>query len=273
MDVEKVYNFERVIHAVALECIGGLGNNPGQVCYVQIHGQAFLWHQIRCIMEVLFMIGNGLEEPSVITKLLDVVKFPGKPNYPLAPEKPLVLNDCGYPNLQFGYSVQNIWNVTCQLEHEWGELILAAARIRNGIDGFRKLSVLRDDLLHFASGRIVERKRKLSKAGMDISDEPDESSLTEALSKMDPLISWEEALNCLSTKCKWIPNLDGLCSSIHIPLLRRSFGTTYEQKVAALQKSEKRKAKYEENVIKKRKSAEEDAAFYLHKAQQGGTGM
>jgi hypothetical protein len=43
--------------------------------------------------------------------------------------------------------------------------------------------------------------------------------------------------------------------------------------VEALQKSDKRRQKFEENVIKKRKTAEEDAAFHKHKIKQGGAGM
>ncbi len=30
-----------------------------------ITGNAFLYHQIRCIAGVLFLIGNGLEQPQV----------------------------------------------------------------------------------------------------------------------------------------------------------------------------------------------------------------
>lgn len=41
-----------------------------------ITGQAFLWHQIRCIMGVLFLIGEDKEKPEVILELLDVVKNP-----------------------------------------------------------------------------------------------------------------------------------------------------------------------------------------------------
>jgi tRNA pseudouridine38/39 synthase len=30
-----------------------------------IKGSAFLWHQVRCMVSVLFLIGQGLESPSV----------------------------------------------------------------------------------------------------------------------------------------------------------------------------------------------------------------
>jgi tRNA pseudouridine38/39 synthase len=44
-----------------------------------IHGSSFLWHQVRCMVAVLFLIGSGLEEPSVIDELLNVQKNPRKP--------------------------------------------------------------------------------------------------------------------------------------------------------------------------------------------------
>jgi hypothetical protein len=48
---------------------------------------------------------------------------------------------------------------------------------------------------------------------------------------------------------------------------------TYKEKVEALQKLDKPRQKFEENVIKKRKTAKEDAAFHKHKIKQGGAGM
>ena len=35
------------------------------LCEVTISGKAFLWHQIRCIMAVLLLIGQGKESPQV----------------------------------------------------------------------------------------------------------------------------------------------------------------------------------------------------------------
>ena len=33
-------------------------------------GKAYLWHQIRCIVSILFLVGEGREEPEVISELL-----------------------------------------------------------------------------------------------------------------------------------------------------------------------------------------------------------
>lgn len=37
-----------------------------------ITAKAFLWHQIRCIMAILFLVGEGKEDPIIVQQLLDV---------------------------------------------------------------------------------------------------------------------------------------------------------------------------------------------------------
>lgn len=45
---------------------GGGGSSGGyQMLCLEIVGQAFLWHQVRCIVAVLLLVGQGLEEPEV----------------------------------------------------------------------------------------------------------------------------------------------------------------------------------------------------------------
>ena len=70
-----------------------------KVYYFHVRGSAFLWHQIRHMVAILFSVGQGLEPPSVVNDLLDVEKLPGKPNYTMADEVPLVLWDCVFPDL------------------------------------------------------------------------------------------------------------------------------------------------------------------------------
>lgn len=43
---------------------------------LNIKGRSFIWHQIRCIVAVLFLVGKGLEDPTVVSQLLDVNKHP-----------------------------------------------------------------------------------------------------------------------------------------------------------------------------------------------------
>lgn len=77
------------------------GKHP-KVYYFHVRGSAFLWHQIRHMVAVLFLVGQGLEKPAIISELLDVEKHPRRPNYILADEVPLVLWDCIFPGPNYG---------------------------------------------------------------------------------------------------------------------------------------------------------------------------
>ncbi|KZP30026.1 pseudouridine synthase [Athelia psychrophila] len=78
-------------------------------------GSAFLYHQVRHIMAILFLVGTGLEHPSVVSSLLNVhpdnlpspllvragdpplTVVDTKPEYVMADGLPLMLWDCTYP--------------------------------------------------------------------------------------------------------------------------------------------------------------------------------
>lgn len=68
-----------------------------KIYYLHVRGTAFLWHQIRCMVAVIFLVGQGLEPPSIVDRLLDPALEPRRPNYQLADEYPLVLWDCLFP--------------------------------------------------------------------------------------------------------------------------------------------------------------------------------
>jgi tRNA pseudouridine38/39 synthase len=72
---------------------------PGQskLYYFKIFGSAFLWHQVRNLVAILFLVGQGLERPSIVSDLLDVSKYPSRPHYNMADDAPLVLWDCKFP--------------------------------------------------------------------------------------------------------------------------------------------------------------------------------
>ncbi|KAJ7623529.1 pseudouridine synthase [Roridomyces roridus] len=68
-------------------------------------GSAFLYHQVRHIMAILFLVGTGLEPPSIVTSLLNVEAGIGdpalpvvdtKPEYQMADALPLMLYECHY---------------------------------------------------------------------------------------------------------------------------------------------------------------------------------
>lgn len=76
-----------------------------------LKGSAFLWHQVRCMMAVLFAVGQKLEAPSIIDDLVDVEKFPGKPSFEMANDVPLVLYDCVFPEMEW-LDIQHFKNNT-----------------------------------------------------------------------------------------------------------------------------------------------------------------
>ena len=65
-------------------------------------------------MNVLFMIGRGDEEPSIIDDLLNIEKVPTRPEYEYAPGENLILSDCGFEDMQWKdqiYSSHDSYNL------------------------------------------------------------------------------------------------------------------------------------------------------------------
>ncbi|EEH58846.1 uncharacterized protein MICPUCDRAFT_3321, partial [Micromonas pusilla CCMP1545] len=93
MDVKNVHNHARRILESASSSASGA---PPRLCYISVKGTAFLWHQVRCVAAVLFLVGLGKEPPSVIDDLLDLEKTTRKPQYEMAPEEPLLLWASGF---------------------------------------------------------------------------------------------------------------------------------------------------------------------------------
>ncbi|KAJ5940704.1 hypothetical protein N7516_000872 [Penicillium verrucosum] len=129
---KQIDNFERIIHHSSIEAVNpkvnpvGFIGQPGfqakegcvperdlvtpdtvsqsvpQVYTFNLHGSAFLWHQVRHMVAILFLVGQGLESPSIVPELLDIAKNPRKPTYAMADDAPLVLWDCIFPDIESG---------------------------------------------------------------------------------------------------------------------------------------------------------------------------
>ena len=52
-------------------------------------------------MAVLFMVGEGIEDETIIDRLLDIEEVQEKPNYIMASDKPLILSDCYFEGITF----------------------------------------------------------------------------------------------------------------------------------------------------------------------------
>nr|XP_039253733.1 tRNA pseudouridine(38/39) synthase-like [Styela clava] len=66
------------------------------ICQFTVTGSGFLYRQVRFMVSVLCLIGNGHEDPSVIERLLDIENTQGRPSYSSASASPLILYDSEY---------------------------------------------------------------------------------------------------------------------------------------------------------------------------------
>lgn len=108
MDVGNgVTNFIRTVDSAHVEA--GPGEKGYDMCVFTVVSKAFLWHQIRCIMALVFMVGKKQEAPEIIDELFDVETNPCKPQYTMASEIPLNLYDCSYDDLKWNYD-PGLWN-------------------------------------------------------------------------------------------------------------------------------------------------------------------
>ncbi|CAM9780027.1 unnamed protein product [Scytosiphon promiscuus] len=156
IDVANVSNFVRHIkHAsvkpVAIPSPDFAGTQYFQICVFEVCGQAFLWHMVRCLMSVLFMVGKGLESPDVMSFLLDMERCPGKPHYDMAPDGPLLLHGCRFRSLDFQYTPENLYDLQAHLEALWEAAAIKAARLLNNLEYLAGVRVSTKDFDAFTS--------------------------------------------------------------------------------------------------------------------------
>ena len=77
MDVGNgVVKFDRRIMDIQIEAIDDEKMDSYSMIRLKLIGQAFLWHQVRCIVAILFLVGQGKEDTTIIKELLDVERNP-----------------------------------------------------------------------------------------------------------------------------------------------------------------------------------------------------
>ncbi|VDM47153.1 unnamed protein product [Toxocara canis] len=101
----------------------------------------FLWHQIRCVMALLYEIGRGNEKPEVISELLDIERTPRKPTYGLAPSSPLCLFDCSYGDidLKWNWDVVSLRKIKSQLLATWADFQAKSIILRRMVAGIEQM--------------------------------------------------------------------------------------------------------------------------------------
>ncbi|KAJ2774609.1 pseudouridine synthase deg1 [Coemansia nantahalensis] len=146
---KQIQNFERVVLSVEINPVApvvplvGVSASPmGRWWQLELRGTAFLWHQVRCMMAILFAVGQGLEAPDIVDRMLDVETMNGKPEYEMACDTPLVLADSAYDeaDVQWRYvrcpgrEASNMVHLDREIGQVWGRLntqaVLASALLQ-----------------------------------------------------------------------------------------------------------------------------------------------
>lgn len=78
MDVANgVVSFQREIKGADIRLASKCLTDPAyDMFYLELVGKAYLWHQVRCVMAILLLVGQESELPDVMKELFDVEKNP-----------------------------------------------------------------------------------------------------------------------------------------------------------------------------------------------------
>lgn len=247
-----------------------------EVCYMDIQGQAFLWHQIRYISAIMFMIGKGFEKTSVINFLLDVKNNTARPHYEMASDLPLVLHTCMYDNVKFGYSVQNLVRVTQLWQDQYEKAMIEAEKLKSGIISLKKEAKIKlGDLKHYMAVKQIPNKgagskRKVEDIENDEGQErwfPAKFQSKDGVKDSTVLLTWGEAVDILN------PFFKHLSTTQHMPVSKRSVGASYEQKMKHIYNTPKKFEKYDKDVLQKQALNNKDGTdfFYTEMKSYGGS--
>lgn len=118
--------------------------NGYEMCEMTICGSAFLWHQVRCMVAVLLMIGQNLENPEVIDLMLDIKQCRSRPQYNMASEIPLVLYDCCYEKLSWKHESGILEALLKDFQTQWTTHAIKATVLTNVIGRLDDSAVIKD---------------------------------------------------------------------------------------------------------------------------------
>ncbi|XP_073796197.1 tRNA pseudouridine(38/39) synthase isoform X1 [Danio rerio] len=145
MDVGNgVLQFQRTILSASVQPAQlphpSVHNDPHQLFVFQVKGLAFLYHQVRCMMALLLLIGQKLEAPEVIDQLLDVEKNPRKPQYSMAVDYPLVLYDCHFEGVNWRNETEEEIHILNTFHQHWVQNAVKTQILLGMIQGLQNTS-------------------------------------------------------------------------------------------------------------------------------------
>lgn len=283
LDVANVSNFVREIYSAEIKLFRPLSTDESQSIYMlEIRGIAFLWHMVRCIMAVLFLVGERKESPEVVEELLNIEKNPSKPSFMMAHDFALVLDECGFDNLKIYHTPRNLWNLIAHFQAIYERHSVAAARAINSLHHLHMIKIRKKDAEIFKQELEAGKKRNSSKLlnkgiraiGGEAEDhvkgsfkrklndvEHNEDAETQKISlvSVEEEISWLDALQDIEQTLEILPTLE---TAPHIPLMQRRKEESYEERLKML--GGQKRQRLDRNL-----SLPESAQFFQKMRQQG----
>lgn len=219
MDIANVSNFEREIYSAEIKpfsqynCCIGTGNtatNVNDIFVLELKGIAFLWHMVRCIMAILFLVGERNESPDIILKLLDVNTIQAKPQYMMADELPLVLHECGYDNLNMNWEPKILWDLIIHYQSMLDYYLVAASRVKSAMEELKQYQIRSKDLSEFIdqlksirssktkeSSQLKKQRLDHAKSELVSSSSSHLESGASDINVNDALITWSDSINII----------------------------------------------------------------------------
>jgi tRNA pseudouridine38/39 synthase len=178
MDPSKnVLSYERLIMKMTINPVqhtqtAGIGEGT-EFYEIELKGTAFLWHQVRFMMSVLFLVGQGHEEPEVIRDLLDIEKIPSKPDFPMASDLPLVLYDCHFREMDWHYTtrdtvyeaVPSSFRTYCHYTEEWTIQMIRSLTCQNYLTKVGESPLMMQDKIMKTAADFAQMQQVVSPSG------------------------------------------------------------------------------------------------------------
>lgn len=125
-------------------CENSVAGDSYNLYYAKIVGSGFVYHQVRSMMSMLFLIGLKREQPNIITSLLDVATVQGKPCFGLARETALSLYRTRFEaDLKWQVSSEGCSKMLVTLQTYWSDLATRAQMTRELIKAIETDSEIR----------------------------------------------------------------------------------------------------------------------------------
>ncbi|PVU95082.1 hypothetical protein BB561_002067 [Smittium simulii] len=167
----------------------------------RVKGTAFLWHQVRCLVSFLFLIGQKLETPDIIDKMLDITIVDGKPEYQMGSDSPLILDSCEFPdsNLNWIYyesetNLSRLYGLTSELTSQWIDNYIKAGFsfiLLNKLLDLPTTIIDAQDGTHYIQARSKNSGKKLKESKLVESDKHPKSS-TDICTSSEPKIGADQ---------------------------------------------------------------------------------